>query len=156
MTDTETAAVEREVRIRAQPETIFPFFTDPSLMVRWQGSAVTLDPRPGGVYRVRINDERVARGEYIEVAPPHRLVFSWGWEGQDAVVAPGSSTVEVTLTPDGEHTIVRLQHRDLPSEKSAQSHGAGWEHYLGRLEVVSVGGDPGLDPWAESAMAKAD
>jgi uncharacterized protein YndB with AHSA1/START domain len=152
MTETETAVVEREVRIRAQPETIFPFFTDPALMVRWQGSAVTLDPRPGGVYRVQINDEHIARGQFIEVAPPHRLVFSWGWEGQDTQVPPGSSTVEVTLTPDGEHTIVRLLHRDLPSEESSQSHAVGWEHYLERLEIVGAGGDAGTDPWAESAV----
>jgi uncharacterized protein YndB with AHSA1/START domain len=156
MTQTETAAVEREVRIRARPETIFPFFTDPELMVRWQGTAVTLDPRPGGVYRVSIDDKRIARGEYVEVAPPHRLVFSWGWEGPDSRVTPGSSTVEVTLTPDGEHTIVRLLHRDLPSEESAQSHAAGWEHYLERLEIAGAGGDPGPDSWAESTMADAD
>jgi len=27
-----------------------------------------------------------------------------GWEGEDSAVPPGSSTVEVTLTPQGEHT----------------------------------------------------
>jgi uncharacterized protein YndB with AHSA1/START domain len=155
MTQTQTSAIEREVRIRAHPETIFPFFTDPELMVRWQGTSVTLDPRPGGVYRVHISDEHTARGEYLEVAPPHRLVFSWGWEAQDSQVPPGSSTVEVTLTPDGEHTIVRLIHRDLPSKKSAESHGAGWEHYLERLQTIGAGGDPGPDPWAQRATADA-
>ncbi len=156
MTQTETTAVEREVRVRAQPETIFPFFTDPELMVRWQGSSVTIDPTPGGIYRVCVNDEHIARGEYLEIAPPHRLVFSWGWEAQDTQVPPGSSTVEITLTPDGEHTIVRLQHRDLPNEESARSHGAGWEHYLQRLVLAGAGVDPGPDPWAASMMADAD
>jgi uncharacterized protein YndB with AHSA1/START domain len=155
MTQTETSEISREVRIRARPETIFPFFTDPALMVRWQGTSVTINPTPGGIYRVHVNDEHIARGEYLEVAPPHRLVFSWGWEGQDSQVPPGSTTVEITLTPDGEHTVVRLVHRDLPSKESAESHGAGWEHYLERLQTVGVGGDPGPDPWAQQATVDA-
>jgi uncharacterized protein YndB with AHSA1/START domain len=156
MTPTETSAVEREVRIRARPETIFEFFTDPDLMVRWKGSSATLDPKPGGIYRVDINGEHVARGEYVEISPPHRLVFTWGWEAPGSAVPPGSSTVEVTLTPDGEHTVVRLVHRNLPNKESADSHGAGWEHYLARLEVAGAGGDPGPDPWAQRATADAD
>ncbi len=41
-----TDAVEKEVRIAARPETIFPFFTDPEQMVRWKGTSATRDPRP--------------------------------------------------------------------------------------------------------------
>jgi uncharacterized protein YndB with AHSA1/START domain len=147
MTQTEAILIEREVRIRARAETIFPFFTDPELMVRWKGASATLDPTPGGVYRVLINDEHVALGEYLELDPPHRLLFTWGWEGEDATVPPGASTVEITLTPEGEETLVRLVHRDLPSAESAESHGQGWIHYMERLQVAAAGGDPGPDPW---------
>jgi uncharacterized protein YndB with AHSA1/START domain len=150
------AIVEREVRVDARPETIFPFFTDPELMVRWMGSSAQADPRPGGVYRVNINDAYVALGEYVEVSPPDRVVFTWGWEGEDSTVKPGTSTVEVTLTPDGEETLVRLVHRDLPSEDSAGAHGRGWSHYLERLQVAGAGGDPGPDPGVEQASAQAD
>jgi len=59
---------------------------------------------------------------------------------------PGSSTVEVTLEPDGEATIVRLRHRGLPDEPSAGLHEKGWHHYLGRLKVAGAGADPGPDP----------
>jgi uncharacterized protein YndB with AHSA1/START domain len=153
MTPTGTRAVEREVRVRARAETIFPFFTDPELIVRWMGRAAELDPRPGGAYRVDIDGSHVARGEFVEVSPPERVVFTWGWEA-DSPVRPGASTVEVTLTPDGDHTVVRLLHRDLPSEDSAGAHAEGWEHYLARLEVVGAGGDAGPDPWAEKASAE--
>lgn len=148
MTTAETNAVEREVRIEASPETIFPFFTDPERMVRWMGISVDVDPRPGGVYRVDVEGAHVARGEYVEVSPPHRVVFTWGWENSDSPVRPGSSTVAVTLTPDGDHTIVRLVHSDLPSEESAGIHSVGWDHYLPRLEIAAAGGDAGPDPWA--------
>jgi hypothetical protein len=79
------------------------------------------------------------------------VTFTWGWEAEDSLVPPGSSTVHITLTPDGDHTIVRLIHSDLPSSESADSHGAGWEHYLERLRVAGAGGNPGPDPWAKRA-----
>jgi uncharacterized protein YndB with AHSA1/START domain len=47
--------VEREVRIDARPETVFACFTDPALLVGWKGLEATLDPVPGGIYRVVIN-----------------------------------------------------------------------------------------------------
>ncbi len=142
--------VSCEIRIDAPPETVFPYFTDPARMTRWKGRATTLDPRPGGIYRVEINDLAVARGEYVEVTPFRRVVFTWGWEGSNPEhpVPPGSSTVEVELVPDGEGTIVRLTHRDLPAAERG-NHEHGWTHFLGRLADAAAGRDPGPDPFAE-------
>ena len=141
------SAVEQEVRIDAPPETVFEFFTDPEKIVRWKGREADLDPRPGGVYRVVINDRATASGEYVEVDPPRRVVFTWGWEGEGSPVAPGSSTVEIDLVPDGDGTIVRLVHRDLPEEEREQ-HEHGWAHFLPRLQKAAAGEDPGPDPLA--------
>jgi uncharacterized protein YndB with AHSA1/START domain len=142
--------VEREIRIAARPETVFEFFVDPEKMQQWKGRKADLDPRPGGMYRVEINEQAVARGEFLEIDGPSRVVFTWGWEGQEAgegehAVPPGSSRVEVDLTPDGEGTLVRLRHLDLP-EQSREIHGQGWDLYLGRLAKVAAGEDPGSDP----------
>jgi uncharacterized protein YndB with AHSA1/START domain len=79
--ETRTDVVQREIRVEASPETVFPYFTDPERMVRWKGTEATLDPRPGGVYRVLVGGEHVARGEYVEVVPYSRVAFTWGWEG---------------------------------------------------------------------------
>jgi uncharacterized protein YndB with AHSA1/START domain len=153
----ETGAIEREVRIAARPETVFPFFTEPELMVRWMGTKAEVDPRPGGIYRVDVDGgAHVARGEFVEVTPHERVVFSWGWESEDSPVRPGASTVSVTLTPDGDHTIVRLVHSDLPSKESADAHAVGWEHYLERLELAGAGADPGPDAWAARTPAETD
>lgn len=147
MTTHDADAVQCEIRIAARPETVFPFFTDAGKMVRWKGLRATLDPRPGGVYRVDINGEDVARGEYVEIMPNRRVVFTWGWEGNRHSVPPGTSRVEVSLIPDGDGTIVRVTHRDLPAE-TRKPHAEGWQHYLARLATVAAGGDPGPDPWA--------
>ena len=127
---------------------MFEFFTDPEKMVLWKGRLADLDPQPGGIYRVEMGERVVARGEYVEVDAPSRVVFTWGWEGQESgphAVPPGSSRVEVTVEPDGEGTLVRLRHLDLP-EEARQIHGEGWDLYLSRLAIAATGGDPGFDP----------
>jgi uncharacterized protein YndB with AHSA1/START domain len=140
-----TDVITHEVRIQASPETVFAFFVDPDRVTRWKGKSAQLDPRPGGIYRVTIG-QGVAVGEFVELDPPRKVVFTWGWEGNETV-PPGSSTVEVTLTPDGDATVLRLVHRDLPEGEGA-GHEEGWNHFLPRLATAAAGGDPGPDPWA--------
>jgi uncharacterized protein YndB with AHSA1/START domain len=141
------SVIEREIRIAASPETVFDYFVDPDKMVQWKGRHAELDPRPGGLYRVDINDQAVARGEYVEIDAPSRVVFTWGWEGTSNPVPPGSSRVEISLQPDGDGTIVRLRHLDLP-EAEREIHAHGWDHYLSRLAQAAEGKDPGTDPHA--------
>jgi uncharacterized protein YndB with AHSA1/START domain len=72
------SVVEVSVHIAAQPETVFPYFTDPGRYVQWMGADARLEPAPGGCYRVLMRDGVEASGEFVEVDPPHRLVFTWG------------------------------------------------------------------------------
>lgn len=143
----EAPAVEREVRIEAPPEAVYAYFVDPALMVRWMGRRADLDPRPGGAFEVDVDGSHVARGRYVELVPHERIVFTWGWEGPDPWVAPGGSTVEVTLVADGDATLLRLVHTHLPDAAVAAMHGEGWDHYLPRLAVAPTA-DPGPDEWA--------
>ena len=83
-----------------------------------------------------------------------RLVFTWGWEpgdydGPGMAAAPGSTTIEIDLEPDGDGTQMRFVHRDLPSAEATASHAHGWEHYLDRLGIAAAGGDPGRDTWLD-------
>ncbi len=137
--------VNSEIRIDAAPEAIFPFLTDPQKIVRWKGVDATLEASPGGVYRVNVTGVKHAVGEYLEVDAPNRVVFTWGWEG-DEQLPPGSSTVTIELISDGDGTIVRLTHSGLPEGADAAQL-QGWEHFLPRLAIVAGGGDPGPDPW---------
>lgn len=134
------------IRIAAPPEEVFRYLTDASLIVRWMGDWADLQPEVGGRFVLDINGVPI-RGRYLAVEPPRRVVFSWGAAGNDAL-PPGSTTVEITLRPDGDETVVELVHRGLPPVER-DKHRAGWAHFLGRLVVAAAGGDPGPDPWAE-------
>jgi uncharacterized protein YndB with AHSA1/START domain len=116
--------------IKAPPEVVFPYLTDPALIISWIGVRAELDPRPGGVFLLDMGDV-VARGNYVAVDAPHRVVFTWGIPGNETL-PPGRSTVEVVLTAEGDDTLVRLTHRDLPAEFIG-THRAGWDQRLGLL-----------------------
>jgi uncharacterized protein YndB with AHSA1/START domain len=145
-----TRTVELSVRLEAPPEDVFAFLTEADRYVRWQGIRAELDPRPGGVYRVWMDEHTVASGEYIEVDPPSRVVFSWGWEGNDAV-PPGSTLVEFSLAADAGVTLLSLRHSGLPDGEAAAMHDEGWRFFTGRLAIVLGGGDPGPMPPAPIA-----
>ena len=145
-----TEVIEHEVRVAASPETVFGFFTDPAKLVEWMGSEAIVDPRPGGALRIAFQPallpfESAVLGEFVELEPHSRIVFTWGWELELLAVPPQSTEVEVSLTPDDDGTIVRLVHRRLPAA-AVDFHTFGWTHYLARLGVVAAGGDPGPDP----------
>jgi uncharacterized protein YndB with AHSA1/START domain len=118
------------VRISAPPAVVFPYFTDPALMVLWIGEWADLNPEPGGAFALDINKTPV-RGEYVEIDPPRRVVFTWGVAGKDSL-PPGSTTVEVVLTADGPETVVELFHHDLPPE-DFPGHLEGWNAMLAKL-----------------------
>ena len=133
------SVVDQTVRIAAPPEVVFEYFVDPRKLVSWIGSRADLDATPGGRFWVDMNGRDVAAGEYVEIEPPKRVVFTWGWEKGGPPVAPGASTVEVTLTLDGDHTVVRLIHRGLP-QPFLESHEAGWTEHFATLVALGEQG----------------
>jgi uncharacterized protein YndB with AHSA1/START domain len=150
---TESIAVEREVVIAASPETVWELLVDPEQAQRWMGQSATFELRPGGRYRVEVIPGHTASGEFVEIDPPRRLVHTWGWERDDgSSVAPGSTTVEYELVPNGEGTLLRFSHRNLPGSEASAPHAHGWDHYLERLAAVAAGGNPGIDPWISGSM----
>jgi uncharacterized protein YndB with AHSA1/START domain len=142
--------VEREFEIAARPETVWPLLVDERKVARWMGVDAAFQARPGGRYRVEVIPGHTALGEFLEIDPPRRLVFSWGWESGKPI-PPGSSTVEFELVPRGEGTLVRFRHSGL-APAAALTHSRGWDHYLPRLGIAATGADPGTDPWIRGGM----
>ena len=112
------AELVREIMIDATPETIWPFLTDPGKHVEWEGTVADIDPRPGGVYRVLVAGQYQSAGEFVEVVPMAKVVFTFGWEQENNPIAPGSTEVEITLHPEGDED-PRAARAPRPARRAA-------------------------------------
>ena len=148
--------IERELFIDAPPERVFELLTDAELLIEWMAPEAELDARVGGQIRWTHLEGDSVIGNFVELVPARRVVFTFGWDRPDVAVPPGSTTVEIDLRPARGGTQLRLVHRGL-SGPMADAHGGGWSNYLARLAAVAEGRDPGPDPLAgERVPAAAD
>ena len=136
---TETAApletIEQVVHIDATPETVWSFWTEPARLCEWWGVEADVVAETGGVFRVVMDGGPVMLGEFLELEPPRRLLFSFGWEGgaPGGPLPPGSSRVEVVLVGQDGGTLLTLRH-ELPATH-AVDHAKGWGFYIGERLV---------------------
>lgn len=131
---TDTRVVEKVLRIEASPEIVWRYWTDPARIAEWWGPAAELDARPRGTCIVEMGGGPIMRGEYVEVVPFERLVFTFGWDPMPGgpQVAPGSTRVEILLADHDGDTVLTLRHTGLPAAV-ADEHDAGWGHFLAIL-----------------------
>jgi uncharacterized protein YndB with AHSA1/START domain len=132
--------VRREIHIDASPATVFALLTDPEQMRTWLAEEVLARAEPGGIFRLADGSGAAIEGRYVEVVPDRRVVFTWGGvEG----LAPGESTVEITLEPARRGTLLKLRHFGLPPP-AFEAHDMGWVHSaLPKVKAAAEGRDPG-------------
>lgn len=127
----------------ASPQDVFNAWTNPEVLRRWwavdpEGSTpiAEVDLRVGGRYRLSMEDpsgtKHTVGGEYREVSPPDRLVYSWCWEQDNG--SGHVSTVTVEFQADGEGTNLVLEHTGLASVESRDQHAHGWNACLDILQ----------------------
>ncbi len=127
-----------EIRIeRVLPATIsrvYDAWTRADVMVRWYCPnpqlelKVQADVRVGGEYVVEMGPH-VVRGSYLQVEPPHRLAFSWAWDGSSDEI----SRVQVDLSEVEDGTLMILTHTGFATAEDAANHQLAWEPELQRL-----------------------
>ena len=122
-----------EIRIDARPDKIFAFLTRSEYMAHWLAPRVEANPVPGGVFRISDFDGQWIEGTYLEIWLNRTVAFTWGGiEG----LKIGQSNVKFTLHPFGSHTMLRLQHWDLPNS-IFEKHDRRWRS-LGLLRLKAV------------------
>jgi uncharacterized protein YndB with AHSA1/START domain len=129
--------------INAPRDRVYRAWTDPTQLKEWWGPEsvrtrnLAADPRIGGRYQWDLTnpegEEMTVHGEYRELVPGRKIVFTWQWK-DDELWENFTSVVTVELTDAGEGTELRLRHEQLPSEASRRRHNEGWNSVLDRLE----------------------
>lgn len=136
-------ALQLERFINASPARVFEAWTDPQQLKQWFGPdwvqtcEIVAEAKVGGKFRWNLitgnGGKKTIAGEYRELIPAQRIVFTWkhendrGWKNRTSIV-----TVELSDHDGGTH--LRLTHVQLPDEESRDDHNKGWKSALDRLE----------------------
>jgi uncharacterized protein YndB with AHSA1/START domain len=129
--------------INAPRSRVYAAWTDPAQLKQWWGPEsvrtrnFAAEVRVGGKYRwdlINQEDEEMSVfGEYRELVPEKKIVFTWKWDDDD-VWENRNSLVTVELSDRDGGTELILRHEKLPSEESRDRHNEGWNSVLDRLE----------------------
>ena len=138
--------IELQRRFRASPERVYRAWTHPVARrewwcpVGWAAGEIKIDLRVGGVYRiamVRAGDAGrgvSVSGQFLEVRPPERLVYTWRWEG--AFAGMPETLVTLELCGSENETLLTLRHENFTDLGIRHQHRAGWIAACDRLDRV--------------------
>ncbi len=123
------------------PADAFRAQTDPALLARWWGPSgftcpeVALEPRAAGRLRITMQPPEGEAfhlaGEFLEFAPPSRLVYTFRWE--EPHPDDRETVVAVRLDPIGGATAMSVDQGDFATAERLALHVAGWSEALERL-----------------------
>ncbi|CAE6815410.1 SRPBCC family protein [Paraburkholderia haematera] len=127
-------------RLNATPAKVFRAWTEAAQLMKWMhpdDAEVThaeLNARVDGRYLIRYlktdGRELEVSGQYLEVLPDAKLVFTWTWRS----IPEQESLVTVLLRPDGNGTLLTLTHEQFVDEETRDHHQIGWNGGLDSLE----------------------
>ncbi len=95
-------------------------------------TGMDINPVVGGHYRlIMAGPDFSAKNEgvFLIVEPPHRVKYTWEWNGDGEV-----TEIDVTFTEERGGTRVRILHTGFQKEESVVNHRSGWDSYLEGLE----------------------
>jgi uncharacterized protein YndB with AHSA1/START domain len=130
--------------IPTSQDRVYALWTDVTRAKEWWGpegcetQELVCDARPGGEFRWVLTapdgEQMTARGEFREVQPGKKAVYTWQWT-DDPRWAGHESLVTVEFIPKNPTTTeLNLTHEDFPSQQSRDNHISGWNSALDKLE----------------------
>lgn len=141
-------ALELTRTLEAPAERVFRALTDPQELSSWWGPhgfttpEIALDLRVGQGYRFTMQppdgDPFHLSGEFLEVDPPSRLVFTFRWDEPDP--DDRETVVTLTLTPTVGATELSLSQGRFATEERRELHRGGWTDSLEKLRALVESG----------------
>jgi uncharacterized protein YndB with AHSA1/START domain len=131
-------ALER--RYPVAPEKVWRAWTEPEAIKRWFGrpnepvSLAELDVRVGGRFRIAFGgadgNANECAGEYREVVPQRKLVFTWHWP---RTTPERISLVTILFKAAAGGTELDFRHEQFFDEAARNDHQRGWTPILENL-----------------------
>jgi uncharacterized protein YndB with AHSA1/START domain len=122
---------------------LFELWTDPVHLARWWGPVgwrvvrcetdLRLKGRWQTVLLTGSNETRSIGGQYLEIVPPERLVFTWEFPASTADVEPQVTVVTVTFLEEGDGTLLQLEHQKLAGGQAVDMD-IGWNSTMDALQ----------------------
>ncbi len=140
----------------AAPERVFDAWLDPEKVRAWMRMAlvdgglsgdmrrVEVDARVGGHFTfsdMRMGEEAVHWGTYLEIDRPQKLVFTWFTSKEDE--RENSSIVSISIVPNGNGCLLTLVHdMDMKWSEYKDLVTAGWTRMVD-MQARVLAGDRG-------------
>ena len=122
----------------APRDLVFAAWTEPERLKQWWGPGffetvfAEVDLRPGGRYELLLEPGSMRLvGEFREVTPPRRLVYTWRWI--EGVPDTRESLVTVEFREAGAGTEVVLVHDNFVGPGPVEMYDEGWRSGLSKL-----------------------
>jgi len=127
----------------AAPRQVYEAWTRPEVLKKWFAPSpqftipsMDVDARVGGRYRIVMQSpegqQHIVVGEYIEMTPHSKLVFTWTWENDPDQATDTLVTIEITAKGDGAE--LTLTHERFRNAEVRGHHLQGWGALLDRLQ----------------------
>jgi uncharacterized protein YndB with AHSA1/START domain len=136
--------IELQRRFRASPERVFRAWTQPVALREWWcpsgwvAGEIEINLRVGGAYSIGMSragsvDVGISvSGQFLEVRPPERLVYTWRWEG--AFAGMPETLVTLELQGSGNETLLTLRHDNFVDPGLRHQHRSAWISACDRLD----------------------
>jgi uncharacterized protein YndB with AHSA1/START domain len=138
--------VRIEDRYDTNIDDLWAAITDPDRLARWYGH-LEGDLRPGGAFRLYLEADDVESAGRVEVCEPPRRLLVTNRETNESYrkgqgAPPFNASIEVTLTANGDQTLLVLEVKGMPLNVLA-AYGAGWQIHAENLAAYLAGGERG-------------
>jgi len=152
------SVIDKEIRIRAPRDTVWPYLTEGDLLAAWlmRNNFSAVVGREFQFFAQSSSDwDGVLNCRLLECDPPRKIAFTW-----DANNIGAETIVTIELLDEGNETVVRLIHANFEQaagdvDRLVKAHDTGWQDHLAILgrqaeEDADVDPLPGADPdWSQ-------
>ena len=141
MSNESNPTIQVSKSFNASKEKLYKAWTEPEELKQWwkpmdkQLTKVENEITEGGTVRYQFEDNLQVRGEYKEVTPGEKLVYSWIWEVPEESLHKGEYLLTVSFKDDGDGgSSLDISQQNIMEEHAVKPHQTGWDEALEDLK----------------------